>query len=150
MKASPLFLMLFLSASAFQIPSASGLTLRRSDLATGAAPRSLAVADLNGDGKLDLVAANSGSNGVSVLLGNGDGSFQAAVSYATDTTPAAVVAGDFDADGKLDLAVANSGSNTVSILLGNGDGSFQPAVSYATDLLGRQLQHTAGTQSDQL
>jgi FG-GAP-like repeat len=66
-------------------------------------------------------------------LGNGDGSFQAAVSYTTDTNPAAVVTGDFDGDGKVDLAVANSGSNTVSILLGNGDGSFRPAVSYATD-----------------
>ncbi|HEX7139766.1 MAG TPA: FG-GAP-like repeat-containing protein, partial [Vicinamibacterales bacterium] len=85
----------------------------------------------NRDGKIDLAVANSGSNDVSVLLGNGNGTFQTAVSYSVGTTPEAVIAADFNRDGKLDLAVANSASGTVSILLGNGDGTFQTATTFA-------------------
>jgi hypothetical protein len=62
---------------------------------------------------------------VSVLLGQGDGSFLPAVSYQVGTGPGAVVVGDFDHDGKLDLATANSGDNTITVLLGNGNGTFQ-------------------------
>jgi hypothetical protein len=69
--------------------------------------------------------ANSGSNNVSVLLGNGDGSFQDARSFAAGSGPRSVAAGDFNGDGLLDLAVA--GDSGVSVLLGNGDGSFQDA-----------------------
>ena len=87
--------------------------------------------DFTGDGHLDLAVANSGSNTVSVLLGNGDGTFQPQVTYAVGQVPQALVAGDFTGDGHLDLAVANSGDNTVSVLLGNGDGTFQPQVTYA-------------------
>ena len=79
--------------------------------------------DFNGDGKSDLVVANQYSSNVSILLGNGDGTFAAAVNYAA-ADPLSVAVGDFNGDGKSDLAVANSGSNTVSILLGNGDGTF--------------------------
>src|ERR1019366_6337523 len=64
----------------------------------------VAIADLNGDGKLDLATANSGTNDVSVLLGNGDGTFQAAVIYATGSQPTSVAIGDFNGDGKPDLA----------------------------------------------
>jgi hypothetical protein len=93
----------------------------------------IAAADLNGDGKLDLVAANYGfpwvGNSVSVLLGNGDGTFQPHVDYSTPEDPCSVAIGDFNQDGKPDLVV---GSYTgTSILLGNGDGSFQPFVKYA-------------------
>jgi hypothetical protein len=66
-----------------------------------------------------------------VLLGNGDGSFQPAQSYAAGFNPTAVAVGDFNGDGLPDLAVANEFSGGVSVLLGNGDGSFQPAQSYA-------------------
>jgi hypothetical protein len=97
----------------------------------GTNPASVAVGDFNGDGKLDLAVANSASNNVSVLLGNGDGTFQAAVNYAVGTNPASVAVGDLNGDGKLDLAVANIGSNNVSVLLGNGDGTFKAAVNYA-------------------
>jgi hypothetical protein len=98
--------------------------------AIGSSPVSVATGDFNSDGKLDLVVANMFTNNVSMLLGNGDGTFQIHVDYATDTAPAFVAVGDFDGDGKLDLAVANSSSNNISILLGNGDGTFQAAVNY--------------------
>jgi hypothetical protein len=69
---------------------------------------------------------------VSVLLGNGDGTFQAAaVSYQVGSHPISVAVADFDADGKQDLVVSNGASNDVSVLLGNGDGTFRPAVAYA-------------------
>ena len=67
---------------------------------------------------------------MSVLLGNGDGTFQPQVTYAVGSDPGDIVAGDFTGDGHIDLAVANSGDNTVSVLLGNGDGTFQPQVTY--------------------
>jgi hypothetical protein len=96
----------------------------------GSGPFSVAVGDFNGDGKADLAMANSGSSNVSVLLGNGNGTFQAAVNYNAGTGPVSVAVGDFNGDGKADLAAANQFSNTVSVLLGNGDGTFQAAVNY--------------------
>ena len=89
----------------------------------------MAVGDFNGDGKQDFVAA--AATGVSVFLGNGDGTFQSAVNYSTSSTVTSVAVGDFNGDGKMDLAVANDYPNTsVSVLLGNGDGTFQAAVNY--------------------
>jgi hypothetical protein len=68
-----------------------------------------------------------------VLLGNGDGTFQAARNFAAGIYPESVAVGDFNGDGTLDLAVANNTvSGTVSVLLGNGDGTFQDARNYAT------------------
>ena len=66
--------------------------------------------DFNGDGRTDLAVANNGSSDVSVLLGNGDGTFQAQVTYAVGSDPVAIVAGDFNGDGRTDLAVANEGA----------------------------------------
>jgi hypothetical protein len=102
-----------------------------SDFVIGQNPAAVATGDFNGDGKTDLVVANSGSNNVSILLGNGDGTFQAAKDFDADSSPQFVATGDFNRDGKLDLVVANSGGNNVSVLLGNGDGTFQAAVNYA-------------------
>jgi FG-GAP-like repeat/Domain of unknown function DUF11/FG-GAP repeat len=96
----------------------------------GDRPENVALGDFNGDGKLDLAIANFFSNNVSVLLGNGDGTFRSAVNYGAGVQPSSVVVGDFNQDGKADLAVANNGN--VSILLGNGDGTFQAAVDYGT------------------
>jgi hypothetical protein len=122
---------LFSPLSAAQVgPPAASIFWLAPTYAAGTKPCSIAVADLNGDLRLDLAVADSGSNSVSILLGNGDGTFQAPVSYAAGSAPSSVAIGDFNNDGKLDLAVANAGSNNVSVLLGNGDGTFQAAVSY--------------------
>ena len=99
---------------------------------TGRGDEGIVAGDFNGDNKLDLVTANLDADTVSVLLGNGDGTFKTHVDYATGSNPVSVIAGDFNADGKLDLAVANASSSTLSILLGNGDGTFQSHVDYAT------------------
>jgi hypothetical protein len=108
----------------------------------GVFPSSPAVADLNGDGKRDLVVANSGNGTVGVLLGNGDATFQTAVTYGTGGVAAQQVRiADVNGDGKRDLIVANACTSSancpfspgsVSILLGNGDGTFQPAVAYGS------------------
>ena len=105
------------------------LSLAGTDHLNGSRSQAVAAADLNGDGKLDLVIGNLDSATVSIFLGNGDGTFTPRTDFATALFPNAVVIGDFNGDGKPDLATAN-GSGTVSILLGNGDGSFQPHVDY--------------------
>ena len=101
------------------------------DYSTGQGPFFVATADVNADGKLDLLVANAYGSSVGVLLGNGNGSFQADVNYSTGSSPVSVALADFNGDGKLDLVVANQDSNNVSLLLGNGNGTFQAAVSYA-------------------
>jgi hypothetical protein len=75
---------------------------------------------------VDLVVANSTSNNVAVLLGNGDGTFTEAAGspYAVGTDPSAIVVADFDGDGNPDFAVANKGDNTISVFKGNGKGGF--------------------------
>jgi glucose/arabinose dehydrogenase len=99
--------------------------------ATGTNAHGVTSADVNGDGKLDLLVANSGSNTVSVLFGNGDGTFQAAVNYATGKSPKSVKAGDVNGDGLLDLVTANQDSSNLSVLLNLGNGTFAAPVSYA-------------------
>ena len=92
----------------------------------------MAVGDVNGDGIPDLVVADAGSDALSVLLGNGNGTFQAPVSFAVGTDPLAVSLGDVNGDANLDLVGANFASNTVSVLLGNGNGTFQAQQTFAT------------------
>jgi hypothetical protein len=97
----------------------------------GEAAESVAVADVNGDGKPDLIVAN-GTNNVGVLLGNGDGTFQPAVNYSSGGTgPSSVAVADVNHDHRPDIVVANA-SNSVGVLLGNGDGTFQAAVLYSS------------------
>ncbi len=111
-----------------------------STLSTGNQPaESVIAADLNGDGHLDLVTANTNGH-LSVLLGNGDGTFGAALSVAAGGNSITVIAADMNGDAKLDLATANTTSATVSVLLGKGDGTFQnaqqfPAIAGARSLV---------------
>jgi hypothetical protein len=102
------------------------------DLATGSSPYSVAIGDVNGDGRSDLVVANQSSNTVSVLLGNGAGGFGAKTDFATGSAPTSVAIGDLNGDGRSDLAVANYVSGTVSVLLGNGAGGFGAKTDFAT------------------
>jgi glucose/arabinose dehydrogenase len=97
---------------------------------TGTNAHGIYTADLDGDGKLDLAVANAGSNTVSVLMGNGDGTFVAAVNYNVGSEPKSVTGADFNGDGKRDLVTANQGSGDVSVLINNGDGTYAPAVNY--------------------
>src|SRR5207253_7607829 len=101
----------------------------------GDSPYAVAVGGFDGDGRLDLaVVNNSGLGTVSVLLGNGDGSFQAWQSYTVGVQPTSVAVGDFNGDGIPDLVVANSSplkiTGTVSVLLGTGKGMFAAATDY--------------------
>ena len=88
--------------------------------------------DFNGDGKPDLAVAGRFSSRVSILLGNGDGSFQPRADYEVGLFARWVITGDFNGDGKLDLACGGDVSAQVSILLGSGDGTFQAPMLFAT------------------
>ena len=98
------------------------------------------AADFNGDGNLDLAVTNGTGNSpgsVSILLGNGDGTFQPYFGYAVALDPREIITADFNADGYLDLAVApygNGGGQAIQVLLGNGDGTFQPPLNVATQV----------------
>ena len=92
---------------------------------------SVASADLNGDGRVDVVSANFTGNTVSVLLGNGNGTLQAPQSFATGARPDWIALADVNGDGKIDLIVANANGNTASVLLGNGNGTFQAQQTFA-------------------
>ena len=142
-----ILLILFLSVA---LPTAqaqvqfSGATI----YPAGTAPHAVAIGDFNGDGKEDLAVADYGDPstnagaGVSILLGNEDGTFQAAQKFDAGAAASSITTADFNGDGKLDLAVANtftvsdigggateSSAGGVSILIGNGDGTFQPPIT---------------------
>jgi len=83
----------------------------------GSCPFCVALGDLDGDGNLDVVVANYGGGNVSVLLGNGDGTFAAQSLFVAGNWPTSVALGDLNEDGYLDIATANGGNNNVSVLL---------------------------------
>jgi hypothetical protein len=92
----------------------------------------VAIGDVNGDGKPDLVTANHSANTVSVLLGNGNGTFGPKTDFATGSLPSSVAIDDLNGDGKPDLVTANHNASTASVLLGNGDGTFGPKTDFMT------------------
>src|SRR5580704_9285604 len=104
--------------------------------------QALAAADLNGDGKVDLVVPTGGSSAaISVLLGNGDGTFGSPIVYTSNLLSiysASIAVADFNGDGRLDVALTDTfgSDNAVAIALGNGDGTFQnPPILYSAGLL---------------
>lgn len=96
----------------------------------GAHPEGLTVGDFNEDGHLDVATANSESDDVSVLLGNGNGTFRSSYSFGVGTSPMFLATGDLNVDGAADLVVAETGSDRVLVLLGKGDGFFREPVAY--------------------
>ena len=102
-------------------------------ITVGNSPDAVAVGDFNSDGKKDIAVLNEGDNTVSILLGNGNGTFGAPTNFPAGADPVAIVVGDFNNDGRMDLAIANNSAGTVTILLGNGvgaigNGTFTPAA----------------------
>src|SRR5207302_5071208 len=81
----------------------------RQSFAVGTNPRGVALGDINGDGKLDLVVANRSNNNVGVLLGNGNGTFAAMQTFTTGAAPYSAAVADLNGDGKLDVAAADYG-----------------------------------------
>ena len=109
-----------------------GTFVERVDYATAGSPLSVAVKDLNGDSKPDLVAANNSGSDVSVRLGNGDGTFQARHEFPTGLNPASVAIEDVDGDSRPDIVTTNFGAASVSFLKGKGDGDFETKIDYVT------------------
>ncbi|MBI3422191.1 MAG: VCBS repeat-containing protein [Acidobacteria bacterium] len=107
--------------------------------ATGLNAGSVAVGDVNGDGKRDLVVTNHNSSNVSVLLGNGNGTFQTAVNFNPNGQPLAVTLGDVNGDGKPDLLVANDNQDQVAVLL-----NTYTAPTFNTSSFGAATSFNAG------
>jgi hypothetical protein len=120
-------------------PGTTGVNLSNSYNSSGDDVYGIGVGDLNGDGKPDLVMPNLHQNTVTILLGNGDGTFTTGATFGVGGNPMGVSVGDFNADGKADLAVSGLGTNNVTILLGNGDGTFSGGVPYSTGALPQNM-----------
>ena len=126
------------------LPSSAALTpsllgsgfggfLRQANVGVGQSPFAIAGGDFNGDGKPDLASVSTNERLVSILLGNGDGSFPSRMDVSLGShVPLGIAVGDFNGDGYLDFATANAFvTSTVSVVLGVGDGSFQPPATFA-------------------
>ncbi len=102
----------------------AGGLVRGGDFPAGERPEWITLADLNGDQKLDVAAADFGGSTVAVLLGDGLGGFGPPILTPVEGNPRCLVAFDFNQDGTLDLATANYDGGSVSVLLGGGNGTF--------------------------
>jgi hypothetical protein len=113
------------------LPAAAAVSFRsgRDQVLTGApGPSAITVADFNGDGRLDQAVTGFGEAVVYILLGEGNGRFRQAGTYAVGINPVSIVSGDFNGDGHPDLAVGTE--SALWVLIGNGDGTFQTPVAY--------------------
>lgn len=119
--------------------STNGTFQTPADYFVGSSSRSIVVGDFNGDGKPDLAVANYGgfntnnvftNSSVSVLIGNGNGTFQPAVNYTAGEGPVSLALADVNNDSQSDLIIANSRSTNVSVLPGNTNGTFQTATNF--------------------
>ena len=104
-------------------------TTTKPDVTVESGAVNVVLGDLDGDGDLDIAAANHSSDNVSIRLNNGSGGFPSMVNIPVGDAPAGIALGDVDGDGDLDILTANSGDSTVSVLLGNGSGGFAAATS---------------------
>lgn len=124
------------SAVAVLLGNGDGTFQSAMEYPTATGPADLVVADLNDDGVPDLAVATIDGGGsktfLSILLGNGDGTFGQHVDYQTEKEALSIVAADFNGDGNVDLAVAGQAENTVLTFLGNGDGTFQQPGEFPT------------------
>ncbi len=128
------------NAASFSVTSPTqAVVLAGGSFLVGDLPDCGVVADFNGDGKLDVAIGNITTNTVSILLGNGDGTFGPARDFVVGSQVRSIAVGDFNGDGKLDLATANNVSGTISILLGNGDGTFAPKIDTTVGVRPRSL-----------
>lgn len=96
----------------------------------------VALGDVNGDGRLDIITSNINYDGVGVFLGQAGGGFAPVSAYSTGTSsgPIDVAVGDVNGDGRLDIVTANNRSSTVGVLLGQPNGSFLPVATYSTGI----------------
>src|SRR5512144_3233020 len=101
--------------------------------ATPGEPYSVAIVDLDGDARPDLVTANYGDLSASSLLGNGDGTFAAHTDYLTGDGPWTVTAGDLNGDGRPDIVLPAANSFWLSVLIGHGDGTFAAKHDFRAD-----------------
>lgn len=124
---------------------------------TGPTPFSVAIADLDGDGKADLVVTNGAVysdarvSSISILRGRGDGTFEPRRDIVAGHVPQRVIVADLNKDDRLDLAIANYGDSpnfagSVTVLLGHGDGTFEPPVDHVTG--GRQTRNVTAADLD--
>ncbi|CAM4908496.1 unnamed protein product [Rotaria socialis] len=113
-----------------------GTFSRQTSYSTGfySSPYSAVLADVNLDGRLDIVVANLDADNIGILLGYGDGTFANSETYSTgsNSEPCSVAIGDLNNDNKLDIVVANYHANNIGILLGYGDGTFSTQTTYFT------------------
>ena len=109
--------------------SSGDLSFDSVTIPVGEEPGPVVIADVNHDGKLDIIVANAKSETLTVLLGDGKGHFAPAPgkTCATGKGPNDIALGDFNGDGNVDLAIANTGTPYVTILLGDGKGGFAPS-----------------------
>ena len=103
--------------------TAQGLTFTTNTYSVGGGPQ-IAVADINGDGRLDLITANHNTNTLTFLTNNGSGGFGFYATLTVGPNPGYIIAADLSGTGKLDLITANNGANTLTVLTNNGSSGF--------------------------